>query len=86
MKPSKLSIEYFLAHQDRLFDDPVVFDEEEAGDFLEENFAELFESIGEVREFLEKEGMDVSALTDAELAEEAEVFPIPDGTFLVVEA
>ncbi len=86
MKPSKLSIAYFLAHQDRLFDEQVVFDEEEAEEFLEENFAELFDSIGEVREFLEEEGMDVSSLTDEELAEEAEVFPIPDGTYLVVEA
>lgn len=78
--------EVFLKEQGKLFDEPVVFDIEEAKEFLEDCFAQVFENIKEVRAYLEEEGMDVEGLSDEELAEELEVFAIPDGRYFVVEA
>lgn len=76
----------FLKEQGKLFDEPVAETVEEAYDFLEDCFAEVFDNIGEVREFLEDEGMDVSELSDKELEEELEVFKLADGHYFVVEA
>lgn len=39
----------------------------------------------EVKEFLEEEGMDIQGMSDEELEEAAEVFPIPDERYLIVE-
>ena len=64
----------------------MVFDIEEAKEFLEDCFAQVFENIKEVRAYLEEEGMDVEGLSDEELAEELEVFALPDGRYFVVEA
>ncbi|MBQ6603635.1 MAG: glyoxalase [Eubacterium sp.] len=85
MELSDLSVKYFLEHQDQLFDEEVAYDEESAREFLEDNFAVLCESLDEVRNYLDEEGMDVTGMTDDELLEQAEVFDIGDGTYLVVE-
>ena len=45
----------------------------------------VVENIDEVKEFLEEEGMDIQGMSDEELEEAAEVFPIPDGRYLIVE-
>lgn len=76
----------FLEQQGKLFDEPVAETLQEAIEFLEDCFAQEFNSIKEVREFLEEEGMDTSELSDKELEEELEVFKLPDGTYFVVEA
>ena len=78
--------EVFLAEQGKLFDEPVVTNVEEAKEFLEDCFAQVFDGIDEVREYLEEEGMDVSELSDEELEEELEVFKLDDGHYFVVEA
>ena len=78
-------IAYFFEHQSQLFDEPVASSLKEAGEFLEDCMAAVVDSIDEVREYLEESGMDVSGLSDEELEEEAEVFAIPDGTYLIVE-
>jgi hypothetical protein len=78
-------VAYFLEHQSQLFDEPVAEDLKEAAQFLEDCMAVVVENIEEVREYLEESGMDVSGLSDEELEEEAEVFAIPDGTYLIVE-
>ena len=65
----RLCAEVFLKEQSKLFDEPVVFDLEEAEEFLEDCFAQVFENIKEVREYLSEEGMDVEALSDEELSE-----------------
>ena len=44
------------------------------------------ENISEVRAYLDEEGMDVSGVSDEELADELEVFAISDGRYFVVEA
>lgn len=70
----------------KLFDEPVAETIEEAKEFLEDCFAQVFENISEVRAYLDEEGMDVSGVSDEELADELEVFAISDGRYFVVEA
>lgn len=78
--------EVFLKEQGKLFDKPVAETLEEAKDFLEDCFAQVFDSIEEVREYLDEEGMDVSGMSDEELEDELEVFKLDDGHYFVVEA
>lgn len=78
--------EVFLKEQGKLFDEPVAETIEEAKEFLEDCFAQVFENISEVRAYLDEEGMDVSGVSDEELADELEVFAISDGRYFVVEA
>ena len=59
--------------------------EEEAREFLEDCLAVVVPSIAHVRKYLDESGMDVMGLTDEEVADAAEVFALPDGTFLIVE-
>ena len=75
----------FLKHQSQLFDEPVAESPEEAESFLEDCMAQVVDSIGEVREYLDESGMDIDGLTDEELEEQAEVFPIGNGQYLIVE-
>lgn len=76
----------FLRDQGKLFDEPVADTFEEAKEFLEDCFAQCFDTIKEVREYLSEEGMDVDSLSDEELEEELEVFKLDSGKYLVVEA
>ena len=78
-------LEGFLKKQGQLFDEPVAETLEEAEAFLEDCMAVVVENIDEVKEFLEEEGMDIQGMSDEELEEAAEVFPIPDGRYLIVE-
>ena len=71
--------EEFIKDQGKLFDEPVAETIEEAKEFLEDCFAQVFENISEVRAYLDEEGMDVSGVSDEELADELEVFAISDG-------
>jgi len=48
--------------------------------------AMVVSSIEEVREYLEESGMDVEELSDEELEEAGEVFALPSGQYLIVEA
>lgn len=78
--------EVFLKEQGKLFDEPVAETIEEAKEFLKDCFAQVFENISDVRAYLDEEGMDVSGVSDEELADELEVFAISDGRYFVVEA
>lgn len=75
----------FLRDQKRLFDEPVAQNLEEAEAFLEDCMAVVVESIEEVREYFEEEGVDVDGLGPDELEEASEVFALPDGKYLIVE-
>ena len=75
----------FLRDQEKLFDEPVAETVEEAKEFLEDCFAQCFDDISMVREYLEEEGMDVDSLSDEELEDELEVFKLDDGRYFVVE-
>lgn len=76
----------FLAEQGKLFDPPVVFDTEEAKEFLEDCFTQVFDDLDGVRSYLSAEGMDVDTMPDEELEGALEVFRLPDGHYFVVEA
>ena len=75
----------FLENQSQLFEEAVAETLEDAEAFLEDCMAVVVENIDEVKEFLEEEGMDIQGMSDEELVEAAEVFPIPDGRYLIVE-
>ncbi|MCI8560260.1 MAG: glyoxalase [Dorea sp.] len=75
----------FLKNQSRLFDEPVADTLEEAEAFLEDCMAAVVDSIEEVRQFLEEEGLDVDGMSAEELEEASEVFAIPNGKYLIVE-
>ena len=71
----------FLENQDRLFPEPVASLEEEAEYVLEDVCAVVVDSRDEVRQYFEEEGIDL----EGDPLEEAEVFNIGDGRFLIVE-
>ena len=75
----------FLENQSQLFEEAVAETLEDAEAFLEDCMAVVVENIDEVKEFLEEEGMDIQGMSDEELEEAAEVFPFPDGRYLIVE-
>lgn len=83
---SEECLEIFLRKQRQLFDEPVAETLEEAEEFLEDCMAVVVDSLKEVQEYFEESGMDVSGLSYEELEEMAEVFPLSDGTYLIVEA
>lgn len=75
----------FLKQQSRLFDEPVAETLEEAEAFLEDCMAVVVNSIEDVRQFLEEEGLDVDGMSLEELEEASEVFALPNGRYLIVE-
>ena len=82
---SEACLRTFLKEQKKLFAEPVAETLEEAEAFLEDCMAVVADSLDEVREYFEEEGIDVDGMTTDELAEASEVFPLPDGTYLIVE-
>ena len=75
----------FLRNQGQLFDEPVAENYDEAEAFLEDCMAAVVDSIDEVRQYLDENGMDVEGLSDGELEEASEVFKLPNGQYLIVE-
>ena len=85
-KYSKECLEYFFENQLQLFDENVVDSPEEAEEFLEDSMAVVVNSLGEVQQYFNESGMDITDMSLEELAEAAEVFQLPNGKYLVVEA
>ncbi len=79
-------IEYFLEHQLQLFPETVAETPEEAEEFLEDCMAVVCKNIKEVRAYFEDEGADIAGMSNDELQEAEEVFALPDGRYLIVEA
>ncbi len=76
----------FLDKQGQLFPEgDVVANLEEAENFLEECFAVVVNSVEEVWEYFEEEGIDVDGAEGKEILEADEVFDIGDGRYLIVE-
>jgi hypothetical protein len=48
--------------------------------------AETVDTLEDVREYLEELGMDVADMSDEELEDASEVFALPDGRYLIVDA
>lgn len=82
---SKLCVETFLKNQGQLFDENVAENYEEAEEFLEECMAVVVKSMKDVKEYLDESGMDVTGMSDDEILEASEIFPLEDGTYLIVE-
>lgn len=78
-------LKVFLKNQEQLFDEPVAETLEEAEAFLEDCMAVVLDSIEDVAQFFEEEGMDTEGMSMEELEEASEVFVLPDGRYLVVE-
>lgn len=75
----------FLKKQSQLFDEPVAETMEAAEAFLEDCMAVVVDSLDEVREYFEENGIDVDNMSRDELEEASEVFPLPNGQYLIVE-
>lgn len=75
----------FLEKQSQLFDEPVAETQEEAEAFLEDCMAVVVDSLGEVREYFEENGIDVDSMSEEELEDASEVFVLPNGQYLIVE-
>lgn len=75
----------FLEKQSQLFDEPVAETQEEAEAFLEDCMAVVVDSLGEVGEYFEENGIDVDSMSEEELEDASEVFALPNGQYLIVE-
>lgn len=82
---SEECLAYFIEHQNQLFDEPVAENFEEAESFLEDCMAQVVDSLKEVKEYLDDVGMDIDGLSDEEIEDQAEVFALPSGKYLIVE-
>ncbi|MBQ9928977.1 MAG: glyoxalase [Lachnospiraceae bacterium] len=79
-------LQCFLKNQGQLFPEgDVVSNLEEAENFLEECFAVVVNSVEEVWEYFDEEGIDMDGAEGDEILEADEVFDIGDGRYLIVE-
>lgn len=79
-------LQCFLKNQGQLFPEgDVVSNLEEAENFLEECFAVVVNSVEEVWEYFDEEGVDMDGAEGDEILEADEVFDIGDGRYLIVE-
>lgn len=82
---SEECLKVFLEKQLQLFDEPVADTLEEAEAFLEDFMAVVVDSIDEVVEYFEENGVDIADMSKEELEEASEVFALPNGQYLIVE-
>ncbi|MCD7725654.1 MAG: glyoxalase [Clostridiales bacterium] len=78
-------LQCFLDHQMQLYPEPVAENPKEAEEFLEECMAVVVNSVKEVWEFFEEEGIDTEGASQEEILEAEEVFAVGDGRYLIVE-
>lgn len=79
-------VQCFLEDQLRLYPEKVAETYEEAENFLEECMAVVVNSVKEVWEFFEEEGVDLEGADEEEILEAEEVFDVGDGRYLIIEA
>lgn len=75
----------FLEKQGKLFDFPVCDTVDEAKEFLEDCFAQVFNSFDELLRYLKEEGIDMEDIDPSNPEDILEVFIMPDGKYLFVE-
>ena len=75
----------FLKKQTQLFDEPVAETMEAAEAFLEDCMAVVVDSLEDVREYFDENGLDVSNMSQDELEDASEVFALPNGQYQIVE-
>jgi len=81
-----LCAETFLEKQDKLFDEPVAETVSQAMEFLEDCYAQVFDTVDDIREYWEDNGIDAAGMDDEAIEDALEVFKLPNGKFLLVEA
>ncbi len=74
----------FLKNQSQLFPEDVASNLEEAEAYLEECMAVVVDSISEVIEYFEDEGIDIAGQDEEEILDASEVFDVGDGRYLIV--
>lgn len=79
-------LECFLDNQGQLFPRNVAETLDEAEGFLEECMAVVVNSVDEVIEYFEDEGIDMEGAMDDEILSADEVFDVGDGRYLIVQA
>lgn len=82
----RVCTEYFLEHQEQLLKERVAETAEEAAEFLEDCMAVVCKDLKEVKAYFKEQGADIAGMSLHDFAEADEVFSLPDGRFLVVEA
>ena len=78
-------LECFLDNQLKLFPEKVAETLDEADEFLVDCMAAVVDSVDEVIEYFEEEGMDIEGAMDEEILDADEVFDVGDGRYLIVE-
>lgn len=78
-------LDVFLEKQGQLFSERVVETREEAEEFLEDCMAVIVDSLKEVLEYFDEEGIDVEGADEQDILNASEVFTIGDGRYLIVE-
>lgn len=76
----------FLEKQLQLFPEQIAESIDEAEAFLEECVAVVADSLDEVWEYFNEEGVDLEELDKEAIATAPEVFEIGDGRYLIVES
>ena len=82
MQYDETCLEYFLAHQEQLLPEPVA----ETMEVLEDCMAVVCMNLKEVKAYFEDQGADIEGMSLRDLEEASEVFALPDGRYLIVEA
>lgn len=78
-------LQCFLDKQSQLYPEPVAETLEGAESFLEDCMAVVVNSVKELWEFFEEEGIDVEDADEESILDADEVFEIGDGRYLIVE-
>ena len=74
-----------MTNQSRLFDEDVADNYEEAEAFLEDCLAVVVDSLQEVWDYFDENGVDLDGMELEDIEDASEVFKIPDGRYLIVE-
>lgn len=81
----ELVLQCFIDKQLQLFPEPVCENFEEAEFFLEDCMAVVVNSVKEVWEYFDENGIDMEGADENEILEADEVFEVGDGRYLIVE-
>ena len=78
-------LQCFLKKQSQLCPENVAETLEEADNFLEECMAVVVNSVREVWEYFDEQGVDMEGAGEDEILDADEVFDVGDGRYLIVE-
>ncbi len=76
----------FLEKQLQLFPEKIAGTIDEAEAFLEECMAVVVDSVDEVWEYFDEEGIDLEGQDKEDILTASEVFEVGDGRYLIVES